>query len=113
MNALQARMAAVRTIKPAEAPTAAQTTMATGIQGAPTDDTLPPPPVAARAPLEVDQTPGYDPEKPVRFQACFTHRIMAGGWFLPEDGFYYPKTEKQLKALENLAKTGAVVPENY
>lgn len=57
---------------------------------------------------EVDHT------KPVRFAMNFTKRIMVGCWVYPkEDGFFYPESIKEEAALWNLAKQGAVTPENF
>lgn len=57
---------------------------------------------------EVDHT------KPVRFAMNFTRRVMVGRWVYPkEDGFFYPESIKEEAALWNLAKQGAVTPENF
>ena len=114
MSPLQKMMAAKAAAASTEA-LAQAVRNATGIASAPASDELPPTPAPVVATAPTDQTPSdVDWDKPVLWKSDFTKRIMCGGWFHPAgDGYYYPESLKHKAALENLAKTGSVTPENY
>ena len=70
--------------------------------------------VASLQPKEAPIVYEVDHTKPVRFAMNFTKRIMVGRWVYPkDDGFFYPESIKGEAALWNLAKQGAVTPENF
>ena len=54
-----------------------------------------------------------DWNQPVRFKKVHIRRIQDHGWVYPEDGYFYPKSERQFQTLRLLNKEGHVVAENY
>lgn len=70
-------------------------------------------PVAAVAEEQPVVAAEVDWNQPVRFKKVHIRRIQDHGWVYPEDGYFYPKSERQFQTLRLLSKEGHVVAENY